>query len=77
MPRKPAATRPITMQPDTPNVTYGELCAEVIRFKRLRNLAPDTISFYEDCGRYDNKPNLCPSFFRHMERNTDGVLLVL
>jgi len=51
-PRKPVAARPITMQPDTPNITFGELCAEVIRFKRLRNLAPDTIDYYEDCGNY-------------------------
>ncbi|MDR2525665.1 MAG: phage integrase SAM-like domain-containing protein [Oscillospiraceae bacterium] len=52
MPRKPAAARSITMQSDTPNITWGKLCAEVVRFKRLRNLAPDTISYYEDCGRY-------------------------
>ena len=51
-PRKPDAARPITMQPDTPNITFGELCAEVVRFKRLRNLAPDTIDYYEDCGNY-------------------------
>jgi len=51
-PRKPAAARPITMQPDTPNITFGELCAEVVRFKRLRNLAPDTIDYYADCGNY-------------------------
>ena len=52
MPRKPAATRPITMQPETPSITFEELRAEFIRFKKLRNLAPDTIKFYEDCGRY-------------------------
>jgi len=52
MPRKSAAARPITMQPDTPSITFEELRAEFIRFKKLRNLAPDTIKFYEDCGRY-------------------------
>ena len=49
MQRKPANVRPISLQPETSEITFEELCAEVVRFKRLRNLAPDTISYYEDC----------------------------
>lgn len=51
MPRKPL-TQPLTLQQETPAAAFSELCAEFIRFKKLRNLAPDTISYYEDCARY-------------------------
>ena len=50
-PRK-IITRPITLQADAPAASFDELCAEFIRFKRLRNLTPDTIKYYEDCGKY-------------------------
>jgi len=51
MPRTPAS-RPITLRQEPDAASFAELCAEFIRFKKLRNLAPDTISYYEDCGRY-------------------------
>jgi len=53
MPRKPL-TQPLTLQQETPAAAFSELCAEFVRFKKLRNLAPDTISYYEDCARYFN-----------------------
>ncbi|MDR1410421.1 MAG: tyrosine-type recombinase/integrase [Oscillospiraceae bacterium] len=51
MPRTPN-TRPITLKQEPSAASFAELCAEFIRFKKLRNLSPETISFYEDCGRY-------------------------
>jgi len=50
-PRK-TITRPITLQTDAPDITFSELVNELVRFKRLRNLSPRSIDFYEDCGRY-------------------------
>jgi len=50
-PRK-KLTRPLTLQADAPAANFDELCAEFIRYKKLRNLAPGTIKYYEDCGRY-------------------------
>jgi len=51
MPRKPTQ-RPITLQRAADSVAFAELCEEVMRFKRLHNLSPQTIRYYEDCGKY-------------------------
>ena len=51
MPRTPA-TRPLTLRQEPSAASYAELCAEFIRFKKLRNLSEETIKYYEDCGRY-------------------------
>jgi len=51
MPRK-LTRKPITLQLEADSVTFTELCEEVMRFKRLHNLSPQTIGYYEDCGKY-------------------------
>ena len=42
--------KPITLQLDAATVTFRELLDELLRFKKLENLSPRSIDFYEDCG---------------------------
>jgi len=44
--------KPITLQKDAATVTFNALVEELTRFKRLQNLSPRSIDFYEDCGKF-------------------------
>lgn len=66
----------MTLQPEKEEITFEELFDDFIRFKKVRNLSPSTINYYEDCYKFFceffNKKECCmtiteDTFYQYIE----------
>ena len=74
----------LTMKPNSNAVAFKELFDEFIRFKKLQNLSPQSIRYYEDCYNYfiefSHKDGICSditestfySYIEHIQENKPG-----